>query len=132
MAAGAVVRDRVHWSDVDRARIVYFGKYLRWIEAAESEFFRACGFSYDRIEDELGIFLARVHLSMDFRRPARLDDELDCSAALERVGGSSLHFRYRIERGAERIADVVLVLACLDRATMRPVRVPPVLAASVG
>ena len=128
----AVVRERVRWSDVDRARIVYFGKYLRWVEAAEAEFFRAHGYTYDAIEDRLGIFLARVHLDMDFRKVVRLDDELECWAELRRVGGSSLHFSYAIERSGERVVDVTLVLACLDRATLKPARVPAELRAALA
>jgi YbgC/YbaW family acyl-CoA thioester hydrolase len=127
-----IVRDRVRWSDVDRAQIVYFGKYLRWIEAAEAEFFRARGFTYDAIADRLGIFMARVHLSVDYRKMARLDDELACWAELHKVGGSSLHFTFPIERSGERVVDVKLVLACLDRATMKPHRVPADLRSALG
>jgi len=119
-----VVRERVRWSDVDRAQIVYFGKYLRWVEAAEAEFFRAHGFTYDALTGRLGIFMARVHLTMDYRKMARLDDELSCWAELHKVGASSLHFTFPIERDGERVVDVKLVLACLDRATMKPLRVP--------
>jgi len=119
-----VVRERVRWSDVDRAQIVYFGKYLRWVEAAEAEFFRAHGFTYDALTDRLGIFMARVHLTMDYRKMARLDDELSCWAELQKLGGSSLHFTFPIERDGERVVDVKLVLACLDRTTMKPHRVP--------
>jgi acyl-CoA thioester hydrolase len=119
-----VVRERVRWSDVDRAQIVYFGKYLRWVEAAEAEFFRAHGFTYDDLTERLGVFMARVHLAMDYRKMARLDDELACWAELQKIGGSSLHFTFPIERGADRVVDVQLVLACLDRATMKPLRVP--------
>jgi YbgC/YbaW family acyl-CoA thioester hydrolase len=126
-AAPAVVRARVRWSDVDRARIVYFGAYLRWIEAAEAEFFRAVGYSYDAIEGELGIFLARVQLGMEFRRPARLDDELTCWAELQRLGASSLDFAYAIERAGERIVDATLRLAALEPGTLRPKRLAPAL-----
>ncbi len=126
------MRERVRWSDVDRAQIVYFGKYLRWVEAAEAEFFRAHGYTYDALEEQLQIFLARVHLAMDFRKVVRLDDELACWAELQRVGGSSLHFVFRIERDGERVVDVTLVLACLDRATMKPVRVPAELRAALS
>lgn len=121
----------MRWSDVDRAQIVYFGKYLRWVEAAEAEFFRTHGYTYDALEEQLGIFLARVHLNMDFRAIARLDDELDCRADLQRVGGSSLHFTFPIERAGERVVDVTLVLACLDRTTMKPMRIPGELRAAL-
>jgi acyl-CoA thioester hydrolase len=117
-------RDRVRWSDVDTARIVYFGKFIRWIEAAEGEFFREHGITIESWETNFGVMLARVHLSIDFRSPARIDEWLVCSAELQKIGGSSLHFRFAIDRDETRIADATLVLACLDLRTMKPTRVP--------
>jgi YbgC/YbaW family acyl-CoA thioester hydrolase len=133
MTAGSrvVVRQRVRWSDLDRARIVYFERFLAWVEAAEAEFFRARGFTYDAFEGVHEIFLARVHLAMDFRRPARLDDELSCWAELQKLGRSSLHFAFPIEREGERIVDVKLILACLDRTTLKPKRIPAEIASAL-
>ncbi len=126
------MRDRVRWSDLDVMGIVYFGRYLRFMESAEGEFFRAEGFTYQRLSDELGIWLARVHLAIDYRAPARMDDEVVCAAQLTKVGGSSLRFAFPIERAdGLRLADGVLVLAALDRLTMRPTRLPAPLRAAL-
>jgi YbgC/YbaW family acyl-CoA thioester hydrolase len=116
---------------LDRAQIVYFERFLHWVEAAESEFFRDRGFTYDIFEERHGIFLARVHLSMDFRTPARLDDELSCWAELRKIGRSSLHFAFPIERDGVRVVDVTLVVACLDRTTMKPMRLPEDIASAL-
>jgi YbgC/YbaW family acyl-CoA thioester hydrolase len=125
LLSGPVVRDRVRWSDLDVMGIVYFGRYLRFMESAEAEFFRTQGFTYDRLAEEFGIWLARVHLAIDYRTPARLDDEVVCAAQLAKLGGSSLRFAFPIDRAdGLRLADGVLVLAALDRVTMRPTRLP--------
>jgi len=121
---GPWVAERVRWSDLDVMGIVYFGRYVRFMEAAEAEFFRWLGFSYAHLSDELGVWLARVRLEIDYRAPARLDDEVRCRAELRETGGSSLTFVFPIERDATRLADGKLVLACLDRKTLRPVRIP--------
>ncbi len=128
----SAIVERVRWSDVDRARIVYFAKYVRWLEIAEAEYLRDRGWTYDRLETEHGLMLARVHLEIDYRKPAFLDDELTCWGQLERIGNSSLHFRFPIERAGERLVDIGLVLACLDTTTLKPVRVPADLAAVLG
>lgn len=123
--SGPSVRERVRWSDVDKMDIVYYGRYLRFIEAAESEFFRALGFPYGRVSDELGVWIARVKLELTFKAPARLDDEVLCRAELLRIGGSSMTFAFPIDRAdGTRLADGGLVLATLDRETLRPTRVP--------
>jgi YbgC/YbaW family acyl-CoA thioester hydrolase len=123
------VRDRVWWSDVDQMGIMYFGRYVRFAEMAETEYFRAIGYSYDELHATFGIWLARVHLEVDFRAPARLDEELSCSARVVKLGSASIHFRFAVDRIADerRLADIGLVVACLDATTLRSTRMPPAL-----
>ena len=127
------VRDRVWWSDVDKMGIMYFGRYVRFAEMAETEFFRALGFSYDELHERFGIWLARVHIDIDYRAPARLDDEIVCIPALVKAAGSTLHFRFAVERAGDgrRLADIALVVACLDAATLKVTRIPPTLGQSL-
>ncbi len=123
------VRDRVWWSDVDRMGVMYFGRYVRFAEMAETEFFRAAGYSYDEIHAQFAIWLARIRLEIDYRSPARLDDVLVCRAELVKIGGSSMHFRFPVERESDgrRLADIGLVVASLDAVTLKTTRTPPVL-----
>ncbi len=120
------MRERVRWSDVDVMGIVYYGRYLRFMEAAETEFFRDAGFSYGVLADRYGVWIARVRLECEYRAPAKLDEEVVCRAELRKLGGSSMTFAFPIERGdGTRLADGTLVLAAVDRATLRPARLPP-------
>jgi tol-pal system-associated acyl-CoA thioesterase len=129
---GPEVRERVRWRDVDVMGVVHYANYLRFMEAAESEFFRALGFPYDVIADRLGVWIARVHLECDYRAPAKLDDEITCRAELRKVGGSSMTFAFPIARtDGTRLVDGTLVLAALDRVTLRATRIPPPLAAAL-
>jgi acyl-CoA thioester hydrolase len=122
------VRDRVRWSDVDVMGIVYYGRYLRFMEAAETEFFRAVGFPYDVLAEDHGVWIARIRLECDYRAPAKLDDEITCRAELRTIGGSSMTFAFPIDRvDRTRLVDGMLVLAALDRTTLRATRVPAAL-----
>ncbi|MDQ6941056.1 MAG: acyl-CoA thioesterase [Candidatus Eremiobacteraeota bacterium] len=132
LRVGPEVRERVRWRDVDIMGVVHYANYLRFMEAAESEFFRALGFPYDVIADELGVWIARVHLECDYRAPAKLDDEIICRAELQKLGGSSLTFTFPVERAdGVRLIDGSLVLAALDRMTLRATRIPPQLATAL-
>lgn len=123
------MHERVRWSDVDKMGVVYYGRYLRFMEAAEAELFRGLGFPYDTLSEQLGVWIARVRVEIDFRAPARLDDEIACRAVVRTVGGSSLTLDFPIDRAdGTRLADGVLVLAALDRETLRPARLPATLA----
>jgi acyl-CoA thioester hydrolase len=123
---GPFVVGRVRWSDVDKMDVMYYGAYLQHTDAAEAEFFRAAGYTYDRIRAEHGIWLARVHLEVRYRAPARLDDDLTTRATLVKLGGSSLHFSFAIDRVADgaRLAEVGLVLAALDAESLKATRLP--------
>jgi acyl-CoA thioester hydrolase len=131
---GPEVRERVRWSDVDMMGIVYYGRYLRFMEAAETEFFRAIGFPYDVLSERHGVWIARVHLACDYRAPARLDEEITCRAELQKIGGSSMTFAFPIARAADgtRLVDGTLVLAALDRTTLRATRIPAPLATTLS
>jgi acyl-CoA thioester hydrolase len=133
LRTGPEVRERVRWSDVDIMGIVYYGRYLRFMEAAETELFRAIGFPYDVLADEHGVWIARIRLECDYRAPAKLDDEIVCRAELRKLGGSSMTFTFPIDRAdGTRLVDGTLVLAAVDRTTLKATRVPVPLREALG
>ena len=121
------VRDRVRWSDVDIAGIIYFGAYVRFIELAEMELFRALGYPYGEMFQKLDIWLPRVHLDFDFHAPALMDDELIARTHIEKLGSSSITLRiiFHNARANEVDATATLVVAAVDRKTMKSRPLPP-------
>lgn len=120
------VRDRVRWSDVDIAGIIYFGAYVRFIELAETELFRALGFPYGKMFETLDIWLPRVHLDFEFFAPALMDDELVLKTHIAKLGGSSITMRMIVHnaRAQEVDAAATLVVAAVNRATMKSTPMP--------
>ena len=125
------IEERVLWGDVDAARIIFYGSYIRFFEIAETELFRAVGLPYGVMFDELDIWLPRVHLECDFRRAAQLDDLLEVSVYVGRIGKTSLRLDFEVRRkghdGAleeELIANAHFVLVSVRRDTLDPVPVP--------
>ena len=94
----------------------------------ETELFRAIGFPYDVLANEHGVWIARIRLECDYRAPAKLDDEILCRAELRKIGGSSMTFTFPIDRAdGTRLVDGTLILAALDRTTLKATRVPAAL-----
>jgi len=120
------VRDRVRWSDVDIAGIIYFGAYVRFIELAETELFRELGFPYARMFEQLDVWLPRVHLDFDFHRPARMDDELVVRTRVGRVGTSSITLRIAVHDAATDAlnASCTLIVATVGRKEMKSRPIP--------
>ena len=128
------IEERVLWGDVDAARIIFYGSYIRFFEIAETELFRAVGMPYGKVFDELDIWLPRVHLECDFRRVAELDDLLEVSVFVGKVGKTSLRLDFEVRRKGQNnsveealIATAHFVLVAVRRDTLDPVPVPEAL-----
>ena len=120
------IEERVRWGDVDAARIIFYGAYIRFFEFAETELFREVGLQYGVMFDELKIWLPRVHLECDFRRAARLDDLLEVSVFVGRFGTKSMRLNFEVRRKPEEelIATAHFVLAAVNQETFETVPIP--------
>lgn len=120
------IEERVRWGDVDAARIIFYGAYIRFFEIAETELFRAAGLSYGKVFDELDVWLPRAHLECDFRRAAQLDDLLEVAVYVGRVGTKSLRLDFEVRRNGESelTAEAHFVLVAVDRNDFQSVPVP--------
>ncbi len=121
-----VIEERVRWGDVDAARIIFYGAYIRFFEFAETELFRAVGMPYTVIFDDLDIWLPRVHLECDFRHVAQLDDLLEVAVYVGKFGNRSMRLNFEVRRKGEDllIADAHFVLAAVRRKTFETVAIP--------
>ena len=121
-----IIEERVRWGDVDAARIIFYGAYIRFFEYAETELFREVGLQYGVMFDELKIWLPRVHLECDFQRAARLDDLLQVSVFVGRFGTKSMRLNFEVRRQGEDapVATAHFVLAAVNQDTFETVPVP--------
>ena len=122
---------RVYWEDTDGGGIVYYANYLRFLERARTEWLRAHGHSQQELSLRAGLLFTVVSLRVDYRAPARLDDELLISCEPQLEGAASLRFLQRIYRAGPAVArsHALLVeanarVACVDARTLRPRRLP--------
>lgn len=120
------IEERVRWGDVDAASIIFYGAYIRFFEFAETELFRSVGLPYGVMFDELDVWLPRVHLECDFRHAAKLDDLLEVSVWVGRIGNSSLRLNFEVRRKGEDtlVAEAHFVLVAVRRDTFETVPIP--------
>jgi acyl-CoA thioester hydrolase len=120
------IEERVRWGDVDAAGIIFYGAYIRFFEFAETELFRSVGLPYSVMFDELDVWLPRVHLECDFHHAARLDDLLEVSVYVGRVGNKSMQMNFEVRRKGEEllIAHAHFVLVSVRRDTFATVTIP--------
>ena len=126
---------RVYWEDTDGGGIVYYANYLRFLERARTEWLRSLGYSQRALAEEPGIVFAVVSLNIEYRKPAKLDDELLITCEPKVEGAATIVFAQRIYRGgggaqvvdqgpASLLVEASARVACLDARTLRPRRLP--------
>lgn len=84
---------RVRYSEIDGQKVAYNSHYLTYLDVAITEYFRGLGISF---LDSSRFDIALVKATLEFKRPARLDDLLDVLVSVPRLGNSSFTGRFRI------------------------------------
>ncbi|HTY48816.1 MAG TPA: tol-pal system-associated acyl-CoA thioesterase [Steroidobacteraceae bacterium] len=131
---------RVYWEDTDGGGVVYYANYLKFLERARTEWLRSLGFSQRELARTAGIVFAVRSVKIDYRRPARLDDELCVTCEPRARGAASLSFAQRILKAApaaaaaaeDLLAGAEVRIACLDARTFRPQPLPDMLLSALG
>ena len=118
---------RVYWEDTDAGGVVYHARYLAFMERARSEWMRALGWDQGVLRDrDDQIFVVRA-MDIDFRAPARLDDQLQVSVRLLECRGASFSVGQRIERDGALLVEARVRIAALRASDFRPRPIPDAL-----
>ena len=124
---------RVYYEDTDFSGVVYHASYLRFMERGRTEMLRARGIDQGAIlagdKGERFGFAVRA-MTVDFRRPARMDDLLTVETEVVEIGGASMELAQRVRRGDELLISATVRIACV--ADGRPCRIPAAIRASLG
>jgi acyl-CoA thioester hydrolase len=120
---------RVYWEDTDAGGVVYHGSYVRFLERARSEWLRAQGVGQQALRETEDLVLVIRDLTLDFRKPARLDDELQVSVVMTERRSASFRVEQQIVRGGQLLVGAHVRVACLVASSFRPRPLPEWLAA---
>jgi acyl-CoA thioester hydrolase len=115
---------RIYWEDTDAGGIVYHASYLRFMERGRTELLRGAGVDQGTLMAESGVTFVVRRMAIDFRVPARLDDEVVVETRVSAVGGASLTLMQAVTRAGVVLVEAEVSCAVLGRGG-RPVRVPP-------
>ena len=121
---------RVYYEDTDFSGFVYHASYLRFLERARTEWLRALGFAQGELKSDGAVTFAVRRLTIDYLKPAAIDDALVVETRVRRLGGASIDFEQGVSRGGERLASALVSVAMLRNG--RPARIPPSMRAKIG
>lgn len=114
---------RVRFGETDAMGVANNAAYLGWFEVGRVEYLRELGHSYADVHAG-GMDMVVVEAQAQYLRALRFDDAFTVRCACTVVRGASFTFAYELLRGDEVACRGSTRHACVDRASMRPVRVP--------
>jgi acyl-CoA thioester hydrolase len=117
-------RYRVYWEDTDAGGVVYHARYLQFLERARSDWLASIGIHQVPLREQHGVVFAITRMELDFRKPARLEDELSVTVGVQSTGRVRMDFVQRIERDGELLLTATVQAACLDAERFLPARTP--------
>ena len=123
---------RIYYEDTDAGGVVYHTNYIKFMERARTEFLRSQGIELDVMEQEYRILFAIRALSVEYRRPARLNDLLQVTVDFDAVRPASLAFRQTVLRDGELLCEGTVRVAsiCVDQ--FRPKAIPDFMLAQLA
>lgn len=119
------LRIRVYYEDTDAGGVVYYANYLKYFERARTEWLRHLGINQSLLaRTENRLFVVK-NVEIQYRKPARLDDELTIFTDVSHLGRASIRFEQRALRGDELLSQATVTVCCIDADSFRPVDLGP-------
>src|SRR5262245_16847946 len=111
------------FSDTDAQDVVYYGRYMPYLDLARTEYHRHLG------AVAVGGQFAMRAMHVEYHAPARFDDLLEVFVRVERIGTTSVtydHAAYRIDDDGRDVlmATAKQTLVFIDPESREPVPVP--------
>jgi len=133
--------DRVQFADTDMAGIMHFANFFRFMERAETAFYRSLGLSIvDRPKDaphDERVGWPRVNATCDYFAPLRFEDAVEVEVLVEEIRTRSIRFIFRIRKQDGILAAegrITTVCVRKDKASgeMRAVEIPVRIREKIG
>jgi acyl-CoA thioester hydrolase len=116
---------RVHYADTDAQQVVYYGSYLRFLEAGRQEYWRRMGIVLNDLLQQ-GYLLVIVDIACTYFRPAFYDDVLDIYVRTPRLRARSFDIEYLVVRRKEDspVAAARTTFVFVENKTWKAVPIP--------
>jgi acyl-CoA thioester hydrolase len=120
---------RVYYEDTDFSGVVYHASYLRFMERGRTNYLRLIGADHRALfaaaeKEAPGFAFVVRHMSIDFRKPAHMDDVLDILTMPEEVKGASVTLHQKVMRGEDLLVEAHVQVAFVSGGRARPIPKP--------
>ncbi len=120
---------RVYYEDTDSGGVVYYANYLRYLERARTELLRDLGYEQEKLMHTDNIVFAVRSVTIDYLKPAHLDDELCIETIVQDVKTRTILFNQTVFHGncnsmKKKLAEGLIKVVCLNTETFKMTTIP--------
>ncbi|MDA8643343.1 YbgC/FadM family acyl-CoA thioesterase [Candidatus Pelagibacter sp.] len=117
---------KVYYEDTDAGGVVYYANYLKYLERARTEAFSTIGLSNIQIKDEFGALIIVKSCNIEYKKSAKLEDELKIRSFVKSVTKTSFFMNQIITNDETTIVEAQVHLVFVNDKG-KPVKVPEVI-----
>jgi acyl-CoA thioester hydrolase len=120
---------RVYYEDTDFSGIVYHANYLRFMERGRTNYLRLIGADHRKLFEETekeapGFAFVVRSMTLDFYKPAVMDDILYVVTEPSDVKGASVTLHQRVMRGDDLLVEAHVRVAFVSNGRAKPIPKP--------
>ena len=119
---------RVYYEDTDTGGVVYYANYLKFFERARTEWLRSAGIGQQLMTSQENVMFVVKSTAIDYHAPAKLDDRLEISVRIEKLGRASVNFMQEAWRTDDRSRELLcsgrIRVGCVHAQALRPSPIP--------
>ena len=117
---------KVYFEDTDAGGVVYYANYLKYLERARTEALSTIGLSNLQIKDKFGALIIVKSCNIEYKKSAKLEDELKIRSFVKSVTKTSFLMNQIITNGETIIVEAQVHLVFVNDKG-KPVKVPEVI-----
>ncbi|SRR5581483_9475146 len=121
----------VRFAETDAQGVAHNAAYLVWFEVARIEYLARFREGYRSLQAD-GYEALTTESHVRYLQPIFFDDRITIHARCVDIRGARFRYEYVLEREAATVADGWTQHAVVDRATLRPTRLPAWLAGEIA
>ena len=114
---------KVFYEDTDSGGVVYYANYLKFFERARTEAITEIGLSNKKLLDEFGVLIIVKSCNIDYKKPAKLEDQLEIKSIISSISNSSFKMTQKVFRDDDLLTSSEIHLVIVDKEG-KPSRIP--------
>jgi acyl-CoA thioester hydrolase len=117
---------KVYYEDTDAGGVVYYGKYLNFLERARTEAITKIGLSNKKIKEDFSASIVVKSCNIEYKKSAHLEDELNIRSFVKSITKTSFQMTQIITRKKDLIAESQVHLVFVNLLG-KPIKIPNII-----